>query len=129
LAEDRLWFWSRNKRFGKGEIAMALDIRSAVDANTARITLTGELDGSTAPALRETVDRILSGKPAQLVLRVENLSFMASAGLRILIFAKQKQPNLKIYVVRPQDTVIDTLKKTGFYQGVYILDSEAELQA
>ena len=108
---------------------MALDIQSAVDANTARITLTGQLDGSTAPALRETVDRILTGKPAQLVLQVENLSFMASAGLRILIFAKQKQPNLKIYVVRPQETVIDTLKKTGFYQGVYILDSEAELQA
>jgi anti-anti-sigma factor len=108
---------------------MALDIQSAVDANTARIALTGQLDGSTAPALRETVDRILSGKPTQLVLQVENLSFMASAGLRILIFAKQKQPNLKIYLIRPQDTVIDTLKKTGFYEGVYILHSEAELQA
>jgi anti-anti-sigma factor len=129
LAEDRLWFWSRSERFGKGEIAMALNIQSAVDANTARIALTGELDGTSAPALRETVDRILSGKPARLILQVENLSFMASAGLRILIFAKQKQPNLKICLIRPQDTVIDTLRKTGFYQGVYILNSEAELEA
>jgi anti-anti-sigma factor len=80
---------------------MALDIQSTVNANTARIALSGELDGSTAPKLRETVDKILAGKPAQLVLQVEKLTFMASAGLRILIFAKQKQPNLKIYLVKP----------------------------
>ena len=103
---------------------MALDIQTAVDATTARIVLTGELDGSTAPTLRETVDKVLSGKPAQLVLQVEKLSFMASAGLRILIFAKQKQPNLKIYLVKPQPAIVDTLHKTGFYDGVYISDTE-----
>jgi hypothetical protein len=26
--------------------------------------------------------------------------------------------------VKPQDTVVETLKKTGFHQGVYITDSE-----
>jgi anti-anti-sigma factor len=103
---------------------MALDIQSAVDANTARIVLTGELDGSAAPALRDTVDKVLSGKPARLVLQVEKLSFMASAGLRILIFAKQKQQNLKIYLVKPQPAIVDTLRKTGFYDGVYVTDVE-----
>jgi anti-anti-sigma regulatory factor len=49
---------------------------------------------------------------------------MASAGLRILIFAKQKQPNLKIYLVKPQPAIVDTLRKTGFYDGVYITDNE-----
>lgn len=102
---------------------MALDIQSAVDANTARITLIGELDGSTAPVLRETVDRVLGSKPAQLVLQVEELSFMASAGLRILIFAKQKQPGLKIYLVKPQPAIVDTLHKTGFYDGVYVTEA------
>src|SRR5215467_11002272 len=101
---------------------MALDIQSAVDGDTARIGLIGELDSSTAPAVREVVDRVLGGKPAQLVLQVEKLSFMASAGLRILIFAKQKQPTLKIYLLKPQETVVDTLKKTGFYQSVYVVD-------
>jgi anti-anti-sigma factor len=103
---------------------MALDILSAVEAKTARIALTGELDGSAAPALRETVDKVLSGKPTQLVLQVERLSFMASAGLRILIFAKQKQPDLKIYLVKPRPTIVDTLRKTGFYDGVYVTDDE-----
>ena len=103
---------------------MALDIESAVDGNTARIALTGELDGSTAPSLRTEVDHVLGGKPAQLVLQVENLSFMASAGLRILIFAKQKLPNLKIYLVKPQPAIVDTLHKTGFFDGVYVTDTE-----
>lgn len=102
---------------------MALDIQSGVDANTARIELAGELDGSTAPALRDTVDRVLAGKPAQLVLHVEKLTFMASAGLRVLIFAKQKQPDVKIYLVKPQPAIVDTLHKTGFYNGVYITDA------
>ena len=106
---------------------MALDIQSTVNANTARIALSGELDGSTAPKLRETVDKILAGKPAQLVLQVEKLTFMASAGLRILIFAKQKQPGLKIYLVKPQPGIVDTLHKTGFYDGVYITDDEPAL--
>jgi len=101
---------------------MALDIQSAMDMNTARIVLAGELDSSSAPALRETVERMLGGKPAQLVLQVENLSFMASAGLRILIFAKQKQPGLRIYFVKPPPSIVDTLHKTGFYEGVYVTD-------
>jgi len=103
---------------------MSLDIQSAVDGSIARIALTGELDSSTAPALREVVERVLGEKPALLVLQVEQLSFMASAGLRILIFAKQKQPGLRIYFVRPMPTIVDTLHKTGFYDGVYVTDVE-----
>jgi anti-anti-sigma factor len=103
---------------------VALDIESVMDANTARIALAGELDGSSAPALRETVERVLAGKPAQLVLQVEKLSFMASAGLRILIFAKQKQPSLRIYIVKPPPAIVDTLHKTGFYDSVYVTDIE-----
>jgi anti-anti-sigma factor len=108
---------------------MPLQMSPSVDGNTARLSLAGELDGASAHLVRDAVDGLLSGRPERLMLLVEKLTFMASAGLRILIFAKQKQPSLKIYVIRPQDTVIDTLKKTGFYQGVYVLDSEAELQA
>jgi hypothetical protein len=51
---------------------------------------------------------------------------MSSAGLRVLIFAKQKSPNLTIYMVKPQAPIVDTLKKTGFYDGVYVTDTEPE---
>jgi len=107
---------------------MPLEMTSSSDGKTARITLGGELDGGSAPSGREAVDKALQSKPERLVLALEKLTFMASAGLRILIFAKQKQPGLKIYLVQPQETVVDTLKKTGFYQSVYIVDREDEIK-
>ena len=107
---------------------MPLEMTSSTDGKTARLTLGGELDGASAPSVRDAVDKALQSKPERLVLVLEKLSFMASAGLRILIFAKQKQANLKIYLVKPQETVVDTLKKTGFYQSVYIVDREDEIK-
>lgn len=103
---------------------MPLAMTSSVEGKTARLVLSGELDGGSAPSVRQEVEKVLGSSPERLVLVVDKLNFMASAGLRILIFAKQKQPGLKIYLVQPQPTVIDTLKKTGFYDGVYVVDSE-----
>jgi anti-anti-sigma factor len=70
------------------------------------------------------VDKLLSSSPHTLILQVEQVAYMSSAGLRVLIFAKQKSPNLAIYVVKPQAPIIDTLKKTGFYDGVYVTETE-----
>ncbi|PYS36923.1 MAG: anti-anti-sigma factor, partial [Acidobacteria bacterium] len=98
----------------------------STEGKTARLNLSGELDGASAASVRDAVDKALQSRPERLVLAVENLTFMASAGLRILIFAKQKQPDLKIYIVKPQEAIVDTLQKTGFYQSVYIVDRETE---
>jgi stage II sporulation protein AA (anti-sigma F factor antagonist) len=59
------------------------------------------------------------------VLFMRDLTFMASAGLRILIFAKQKLGDqVNIYIVQPQEQILDTLQKTGFDQSVYIVDDD-----
>jgi len=108
---------------------MPLQMSSSTEGKTARLSLSGELDGASAPLVRDVVENVLQGRPERLVLAVEKLTFMASAGLRILIFAKQKQPELKIYLVKPQETVVDTLKKTGFYQSVYVVDRDDQAQA
>jgi hypothetical protein len=31
---------------------------------------------------------------------------------------------LKIYLVKPQPAIVDTLHKTGFYDGVFVTDVE-----
>ncbi|OZH55398.1 anti-sigma-factor antagonist [Hydrocoleum sp. CS-953] len=91
--------------------------------NIAKITLSGELDGGTAPDFKTKVEEAAATSPKRLVLMMQDLEFMASAGLRVLIFAKQKMgTGVDIYMVSVQEMVLDTIKKTGFDQSVYLLD-------
>jgi anti-anti-sigma factor len=90
----------------------------------AKITLSGELDASTAPEFKAKIEEAASQKLKQLVLMMQDLEYMASAGLRVLIFAKQKiGANVDIYAIAPQELVLDTIKKTGFHHSIIIQDS------
>jgi anti-anti-sigma factor len=87
------------------------------------ITLAGELDASVAPQFRSEVEKTSALAPRALVLQMQDLTYMASAGLRVLVFTKQKMgPDVSVYVVAPQEPVLDTLRLSGFHQSVVILD-------
>ncbi len=103
---------------------MALNTTLDVSNDIATITLEGELDASTAGIFQEKVQEAAGQDVKKLVLRMEALEYMASAGLRVLIFAKQKMGNdVDIYVVGPQDMVKETIEKTGFHHSVILLAS------
>lgn len=100
---------------------MALTISSQETQDEVRITLGGELDAASAPQFKEAVEKAAAVKPKRLVLFMGQLSFLASAGLRVLIFAKQKMgPGVSIYVVGSQGPVLNTLEMSGFHQSVYV---------
>jgi len=93
------------------------------DNGIAKITLAGELDASVAQEFRDEVDRAAGLGAKRLVLLREELEYMASAGLRSLIFAKQKMgTDVDIYIISAQDPIIDTLTMTGFHHSVIMLD-------
>ena len=74
--------------------------------NIAKIALSGELDASTAPAFKAEIEKAALGNPKKLILLMQDLDYMSSAGLRVLIFAKQKMRiGVDIYVVAPQEMV------------------------
>jgi len=103
---------------------MAFDATLETTDHIAKITLSGELDASTAPAFKSKVEEAAKGDVTKLVLLMQDLEFMASAGLRVLIFAKQKMgANVDIYIVSPQETVMDTIEKTGFHHSVIVTDT------
>ncbi|MBW4578368.1 MAG: anti-sigma factor antagonist [Tildeniella nuda ZEHNDER 1965/U140] len=98
-------------------------------ADTAKITLVGELDASTAPIFKEEVEKVASLNVKRLVLLLQDLEYMASAGLRVLIYAKQKIGlDTDLYVVGAQETVLDTLTKTGFVNSVFVVDDESAIE-
>ncbi|WP_291993008.1 STAS domain-containing protein [Candidatus Accumulibacter sp. ACC003] len=88
------------------------------------ITLEGELDAAVAGEFRQAIEEIAPQKPEKLVLFTSKLQFMASAGLRVLVFAKQQMGReVSIYVVGASGPVLNTLLLSGFDQSVYLQES------
>lgn len=104
---------------------MAFTVSSSVADGVARLVMTGELDAASAGAFKSEIEKVAGGAPTKLVLVMNDLTFMASAGLRVLIFAKQKLgAKCSVYMVRPQNPIRETLSVTGFDQSVYVVDEE-----
>jgi len=103
---------------------MAFNATLEMNGSDAKITLSGELDAAVAEQFKATVEEAATHNPTNLVLFVNNLGFMASAGLRVLVFAKQKMgQRVSIYVIGAHGPVLNTLQVSGFHQAVYLQDS------
>ena len=103
---------------------MALTITTNVANGVAKITLDGELDASVSGKFKDAVEAVAQQKPGRLVIFLDKLTFMASAGLRILIFAKQKMgADVGIYAIGAQGPVLSTLKMSGFDRSIYLKDA------
>lgn len=88
----------------------------------AKITLTGELDAAAAPAFRSNVEKAAADQAKALALVLNDLEYMASAGLRALVFARQKMGGqVVIYMIGIQEPVKETITMTGFQNSVTFL--------
>jgi anti-anti-sigma factor len=106
---------------------MALNITFEMKDGVARATLEGELDASVAAQFQKVVEDAAAQSPKRLVLFMDKLTFMASAGLRVLIYAKQKMgEGVDIYIIGAQPPVVRTIKMSGFDKSVYLQETYAE---
>lgn len=103
---------------------MAFQANLELIPNVAKIVLVGELDASVAGDFRERIEEAALAAPKRLVLVMDDLEYMSSAGLRVLVFAKQKMgAGIDIYVVGAQPQVVEPIRQTGFHHSVIMLES------
>ena len=102
---------------------MAFDVSTEQAGDIAVITLSGELDANAAGSFRSAVEEAAAAGPKRVVLVMDKLQFMASAGLRVLVFAKQTMgTSVDLFVVGARDAVLETIEMTGFHHSVIMMD-------
>lgn len=93
-----------------------------LEGTTAKIELCGRLDATNSPALQEELKKISGQKIEHLVFLAKDLEYISSAGLRVIIFAKQKIGlDSHVYLIGAQEAVVNTVKMSG-------LDNFMEIQ-
>ena len=103
---------------------MAFEANLEVVNAIAKVTLAGELDASVANEFRLKIEEASRQQVKRLVLLMDKLEYMSSAGLRVLVFAKQKMgANVSIYVVGAQPQIVEPIRQTGFHHSVVMLDT------
>jgi anti-anti-sigma factor len=102
---------------------MSFTVTSQTDAGVVRMTLAGRLDANTAPAFKVEIEKVAANKPQTLALLVSELEYMASAGIRMLIFTKQKLgADADIYVVAANEQIVNTLEMNGVDKSVIFVE-------
>ena len=91
---------------------MTIEIKKNADVTT--IEIAGRLDTTTAPVLEKTINEDI-GDAKHLVLDVNGLEYISSAGLRVLLGAQKKMQKIgSMKVVNVCAEVMEVFEMTGF---------------
>ncbi|MFF4042414.1 MULTISPECIES: STAS domain-containing protein [unclassified Streptomyces] len=102
---------------------MPLSVSLSVDGDVAVIELTGELDAHTAPDFHQTIEKAAAHGTATVEIRMHRVGYMASAGLRSLVFAQQKvADDVSIRVVGASEPVARTIRTAGLDRTILLAD-------
>ena len=91
---------------------MTIEIKRNASACT--VELAGRLDTTTAPMLDRVINEDIEGV-TELVLDINGLEYMSSAGLRVLLNAQKKMQKIGSMTVRNvSEDIMEIFDMTGF---------------
>jgi anti-anti-sigma factor len=98
---------------------MSFSATLTTEDGIATIKLSGELDASTASQFHDKLDEVARSTVQTLILQADELSYIASAGLRVLVFARQKLgEDVHIVITGAADAVARTIRMAGLDRGI-----------
>ena len=80
----------RPGRAARREDAIELQLETRAEGTWTILDVGGEVDLSTAPALREQLESLIAGGARDLVVNLEQVGFMDSSGLGVLVAVQKR---------------------------------------
>ena len=104
-----------------------LTVELTRDGATARLTAVGEVDSSSAPALRARLDDVLDAGVSELTIDLTGVTFLDSAGLCVLAAAHRRamRAGVHLRVVATSRAVIRPMQITGLYDLLHVVSQES----
>ena len=91
---------------------MTIDVKK--NAETVTIAVAGRLDTTTAPALEKAINESVLDEN-HLILDLQELEYLSSAGLRVLLGAQKKMQKLgSLKVINVCEAIMEIFEMTGF---------------
>ena len=92
-----------------------MEIIKTVNEDVTDIALVGRLDTTTAPDLEKELKELFEQGVSQLALDFEQLDYISSAGLRVLLYAqKSLSENGKMTIRNVKPEIMEVFDITGF---------------
>ena len=90
-----------------------MNVTYRIDKDILYIAIEGRIDASNAPQAEEKIFAIKNGNPGKhTVIDADNLEYISSAGLRVILRLRKEEPKLAIINVAPD--VYEVFDMTGF---------------
>lgn len=91
--------------------------------NTTIIAFDGSLDSGTAPGVQEEIDKLMP-ETGTVILDLSKMTYMSSAGLRVLLLVhrKARRDGAKIVLAGLVPDVREVMSATGFLDFFDVLD-------
>ena len=89
-----------------------MELTKVANGDQLKVSINGRLDTSTAVEAEAFFNENLAGVKS-LIIDCENLSYISSAGLRVLL-SIQKKMNSGLKLVNVQELVMEVFEMTGF---------------
>lgn len=91
-----------------------MDINLLKENEVLKVSVKGRLDTNTSPQLEKVVDDI-DDSTKDLIIDMEGLEYVSSAGLRVLLAAQKKMNKIgTMKVINVCDTIMEVFEITGF---------------
>lgn len=103
---------------------MSIEVEAFPRDGMTVVAVAGEIDGSSAPSLQSKILPLLQ-ESGSLILDLNRVTYMSSAGLRVLLllYRQAVSRNGRVALAGVAETIKDTMAVTGFLKFFVVADT------